>query len=248
MRNLMVWIHPDKNFDEESKALIKIQIDNSRDLGWKDEDILLYTNFDYEHDGLRAIVIDDDAYCDIKSVSTKLTTVLKLFELGQIKDDIYWLHDLDAYQLVPFKDEIVLDTADMALCDYGRKHNKWMGASIFFNKKAKDIFERQNKTMVEYKCVDETALYSLTSQNPEIQARVRKINSTYCFLPFNLGNNYKQCTKPLRVAHFHPSKYEKRTKMMTSKNLFEYYSGNNKIETQLIPDRLIKIFNKHGIN
>ena len=244
----MIWVHPDKNFDQESKTLVKIQIDNSRELGWRDKDIMLFTNFDYEYDGLKATVVGNDAFCDIKPVSTKLTSILKLFELGYIKDETYWVHDLDCYQLVPFKkNEILLDTADMALCDYGRKKNKWSGGSIFFKYKARDIFEKQHEIMVEYKCIDETALLSLTRSDPEVLARIRKLNSTYHFLPFNVRNNYRFANKPLRIAHFHPGKYEKRTQMMTSKNLFEFYCGNNKAGVQLIPDRLIKIFNKHGI-
>lgn len=248
MKNLMMWIHPDKKFDDETKTLVKIQIDNSRELGWKDKDIMLFTNFDYEYGVIKANVIGDDAYCDYMPIGTKITTLFKLFDQGYIKKHtVYWMHDFDCYQLIPFKkNDIILGKVDMALCDYGRKKNKWSGGSIFFKSSAKDIFEKQLKIMTEHKCVDETALYSLTTQNPDIHARIKKLDSAYHFLPFNIKRNYRNCLKPLRIAHFHPLKSETRILQTPDENLFQWYCGNNKINTQLIPDRLIKIFKKHG--
>ena len=88
---------------------------------------MLITNFEYKYKGIKATVIGDDAYCDYMPFGTKITTLFKLFDLELInKGEIYWMHDFDCYQLIPFeKNEIVLTDVDMALCDYGRKKNKW---------------------------------------------------------------------------------------------------------------------------
>ena len=49
MKQLLIYIGPTDKFDDEHEVLTKIQIDNSLDLGWKKEDILLVTNFPYEY-------------------------------------------------------------------------------------------------------------------------------------------------------------------------------------------------------
>lgn len=41
MKNLLIYINLCKDFDEETKILAKIQIDNSLDLEWEKEDIIL---------------------------------------------------------------------------------------------------------------------------------------------------------------------------------------------------------------
>jgi hypothetical protein len=39
----MIFVNPKKQFHEEAAILIKIQIDNSLDLGWRREDIVWIT-------------------------------------------------------------------------------------------------------------------------------------------------------------------------------------------------------------
>lgn len=254
MKNMMVWANPYKAFNAEESVLVKLQIDNSRELGWDDEDIWLFTNFEYEYDGIEAKILPDEACCHYKSNSTKIPSLLEIFKKGYIEEGgRYWIHDFDCYQLVPIKeDEVFFDGIDLSLCDYGRRRDKWSGGSLFFTKSAEDIFKEQYKIMDEHKCVDEPALKKLLRSKPKMRSRVRKLNSAYHFLPFNVKHNYAECTKPLRIAHFHPYKYEKRAAMRDSKgkeskNLFEFYCGGNKADLQLIPDRLIRLFNKHGI-
>ena len=62
MKNLLVYVSPNKQFDDEHKILAKIQIDNSLDLGWKKEDIILATNFDYEYRGIKSVIVDDNIF------------------------------------------------------------------------------------------------------------------------------------------------------------------------------------------
>jgi len=204
MKNMMVWANPYKAFNAEESVLVKLQIDNSRELGWDDEDIWLFTNFEYEYDGIEAKILPDEACCHYKSNSTKIPSLLEIFKKGYIEEGgRYWIHDFDCYQLVPIKeDEVFFDGIDLSLCDYGRRRDKWSGGSLFFTKNAEDIFKEQYKIMDEHKCVDEPALKSTAMRD---------------------------------------------SKGKESKNLFEFYCGGNKADLQLIPDRLIKLFNKHGI-
>lgn len=253
MKNLITYISPHKDFDEESKVLIKVQIDNSLDLGWKKEDILLFTNFPYEYNGIASVVVGDDGYCSYCPISTKTTAIVKLFENGLIeKGQLYWSHDPDAYQLeIIHESDISSDmgSADMALCDYGRRP-KWNGGSIFFRDSARDIYEKTKELMDAYKTLgrhlvfDEVSLYTLTNSDEEIRKRIKKLNITYNFQSFNIRSCIKMVEKPIKVTHFHPLREQKQ---LSIKKPLEWFMGMNKINTPLITERLINIFKYHGI-
>lgn len=246
MKNLLIYINPRKEFDKETKILVKIQIDNSLELGWKREDILLVTNFDYEYNGVKALVIGDDAYCNCKPVATKVTGVVSLFERGLIeKDTLYWLHDFDAYQLeVIKKSEIELGSADMGLCKLGRMP-RWAGGCVFFKDSSRDIFEKAKEIIYEYGIVDERAYTMMTNTDKQMKKRIKEMNITYNFIPFNIRSCYKMAIKPIKVIHFHPFR---RIWQLNVPNAFDFFMGKNKINKCLVSDRLAKIFSNHGIN
>ena len=120
MKNILIFLNPKKCFDEESKILVKIQIDNSLELGWKKEDIILATNFHYEYNGIKSLIIDDKYFYKPFPVSTKITAIIGLFEMGIIKEEeLYWAHDFDVFQLeVITESEIELSETHMGLCKY----------------------------------------------------------------------------------------------------------------------------------
>ncbi len=245
MKNILMYVNPKRCFDEEAEKLIKIQIDNSLDLGWARKDIWLATNFWFEYNGIVSLVVEDDLYCSYSPISTKIPVVLKLFDYGMIdEDELYWMHDLDAFQLDRFPcHEVELNTEDMALCDYGRMP-KWAGGSVFFKKSAHDLFKRIYEVMEERQCVDENAITYLTTTHGNISFRIRKQNISYNFLPYNIRSCYAMAIKPIRVAHFHPLRPQRQTGILKP---LDFYKGDNKISTQILPDRIIKIFDEHGV-
>ncbi len=252
MKNLLVYINPLKHFDADGKkyrhnsTLVKIQIDNSLDLGWKKEDILLITNFPYEYNGVKAVVLDDSLYCPFRPLSTKTLTVAYLLEKGMVdKGQLYWVHDFDAYQLHSFNElELRLGKACVALTDYGWSP-KWCMGSYFFNSSAKDLFGSIKDAIYEYKAEDERALAALTKDDTNnITRSIKKINITYNFGMRNVASNYEIAEKPLKVLHFHP--YYKDNRLPdTTLNCFMY--GKNELNMTLMNERLIKIFNDHGV-
>ena len=143
MKNLLIYISPTGSFDNDrpdltdndAGFLAKVQIDNSFDLGWKKEDILLFTNFDYEYRGIKASVLKDVEFFERKPQASKINAIVKLFEKGLIKDkELYWFHDLDAFQLHQITEsEIGMANVDMALTDYGR-NPRWSTGIIYFKK------------------------------------------------------------------------------------------------------------------
>ena len=230
MKNLLVYVNPAKKFTGDAGDLIKVQIDNSLRLGWKEKDILLVTNFDFEHNGVKAILIEDSVFCPFRPLSTKTIAVAYLLEKEMIeKDIVYWVHDLDAYQLAEI--DVDLETKDAGFTDYGWAR-KWSLGSYFFKETAKDLFQWLRDGIYTRKAEDERVLVWLTKHNfNKINDRYKKLNITY-----NLGmrwieENYRRADKPLKVVHFHP-----------------YMRGNKmKIFMPLLTKELAEIFKSYGI-
>lgn len=91
---------------------------------------------------------------------------------------------------------------------------------------------------------EEEALGLLTIGDSNIRKRVKKINNTHNFLGYYLRSCYKNAIKPLKVAHFHPLAGIKRIGV---ENSLRFFKGENKINTPLITERLIRIFKFHRI-
>jgi len=248
MKNLLTFVTPEKRFLDSYENLMRFQIDNSYDLGWKKEDIIVMTNFDYQYNGIKSIVIGDEGFCTVKNraCSTKTTVVSYLLEKDLLKEDeIYWSHDLEAYQNYPIKDsELELDNYDAGFTTYGWS-KKWCLGSYFFKLSAKDIFKAIVDTIYEIQNEDERALVKLTKENKDnINSRIKELNITYQIGMRNVEHNYNLATKPLKVVHFFP--YYKDSAMPDIPlNIFMY--GKNKLGIPLMSERLIKLFRSYGI-
>lgn len=261
MKNLLIYINPRKDFDEEGKVAIKIQIDNSLDLGWKKEDILLVTNFQYYYNGISSLVVSDDNFCSSDPLSTKTSAIAVLCDQNLIKKgETYWAHDVDAFQNGSIAEsELELGTAEIGITDKGRMP-VWNLGSIFFKSTAGDIFNWIKDAVVKFDTDEENALWALCGNDildqagavsikgltprdipglKNINQRIKKINISYNFRMWNIRSTIRMAVKPIRVVHFHPFQKDK---------LDFYMYGKNKINTVLMLERLIKIFNKHGIS
>jgi hypothetical protein len=235
MKNLLTYISPAKDFNDEHKMAVKIQIDNSLDLGWKREDIMLTTNFDYEYNGVKSIVIGDENYCAHHWPATKIYVIVDLFRRELIKE-LTWYHDFDCFQLNPFTDiETDMGTADMGLTNYGRMP-RLCSASMFFKETARDIFERLKEEIDENKIDEEKGIARLINSNLNLEKRVKKLNLTYAMQKWNFWHSYCRADKPIKAVHFHltPDKYD------------FYVNGNNRVNLKIIPEKLVEIFNQHG--
>lgn len=267
MKNLMIFINPAKKFFGEPETLIRIQIDNSLDLGWKKEDIILATNFDFEYNGVKSIVVKDENFVPFYIQGSKHKTILELKERGFIKEnELYWFHDLDAYQSeVISPSEIMMEEADMALTDYGRLKRLNTG-SVFFKSSIVDIIEALSKTQNLFKLGDEQALdvllYGVRENEQKlfnfdtdvlmkipkvsnISNRIKRINITYNFTYFDLIYCYKTAIKPIKIVHFHP---DGAYRALFIHRLLDFYMyGKNELNQVLMSERLIKLFHGHGL-
>jgi hypothetical protein len=225
MKNLLIFIGPSGVFHPEHEDLTKMQIDNSLELGWKVEDILLVTNFPYEYRGVKSYVIRGDFDALDGNRSSKILAINQLFADGVIGDDLYWFHDHDAFQLEPMRDPNLGD------CVAGFTDNGWLrdwnAGSFFFTKGAKDMFLKIYVRMIKAKTNEQDALTYLWKAG---LTGYKMINITYNVGIYHLWQVLKMIEKPLLVAHFHPHK---------PKHL--------ELFRDFLPPRLLVIFKQHGI-
>jgi len=254
MKNLMLWIHPKKRFwdrlERNLPELVKIQIDNSLDLGWKRKDIVLVTNFEYEYNGVKALVIDDSHYCEHWGKSSKVSVLIYLLKAGIVKPkELWWFHDFDAFQVHSILEEEINEQLGMlpvGFTDYGWQ-KKWNTGSIFFKQGSVKVFEWIRNELYRLQTDEERALVALTRRNYQyINNYLIRLNVTYN-LPACLNGQRRlhitvpMANKPIKVLHFHPEYSYSRNKI----NFLVGMCGDNKLKIDLIGDRLLKIFKKH---
>ena len=261
MKQLFIYINPAKRFGnsdwkDEPDVLVKVQIDNSLALGWSIDDIILVTNFEYEYNGVKAVIVGDENYCEHSSgTPSKINVICDMFNKGMIGDDLYWFHDFDAFQLEPFtKEELDLPPGKIALTDYGYIRgtksilSRWSTGSIFFDKGCKDIFEWIKASVYKYTANEEVSLLVMTRHNDhDLLNRIKKLNITWNLATRrrNVELCYRDADKPIKILHFHPN--DVRITSTGHNNIETCIYGKNWMGRPLIPDRLIKIFGDHNI-
>lgn len=223
MKNLLIYINPRKNFDDEHYRLARIQIDNSFRLGWQPEEMLMATNFPYEYNGFKALEVPDYLHCRVKDQSSKIGTISYLFSQGLLKG-VTWFHDFDAFQVNHITEaDLSFGNADLALTDYGW-NPKWNTGSFFFKESARDLFYKIDTRIQFYNFDEEMALMLMTGKNiGGINNRTKRLNVTYNLGMKRVEENYERAEKPLRVVHFHPGKRNlmERFKPLLGKELTE---------------------------
>lgn len=246
MKNILIYTNPAKEFNEENKTLVKIQIHNSLEMGWNIEDILLYTNFPYEYMGVEAKVVPDFLNIEWDKTSNKIFVIDYLLENKLLKEDLYWYHDFDAYQNgIITEDELSLKDRDLGLTGYGYKP-QWNGGSFFFKTSAADFFSLwcRNTFKIRRSRADEKTLTDMTRSGELSEKRYKALNITYNFGMRHTRGNYLRAIKPLRVLHFHPH-YNDIHLPYPTKETFMY--GKNPMGFPLMSTRLITLFNHYGI-
>lgn len=238
MKLLYIYTSPKKKFDDETAVQVKMQIDNSLELGWKLEDIKLYMNFPYEYGGVKAVLIPD-IYCDFDYSANK--TLVKKYLIDQGLTGLHWYHDFDLFQNYPF-DPPDLEGTGLGLTSYTYKP-QWQCGSIFFTEEAKDAFDLWSKHIYDRPRprVDEKVLTKLTDTGKI--TKYKKLNPTYNVTIRNLKYVYDRCEKPLKGLHFHPNELDYRSGQRT---LEIYMTDRNRVGKVLMSPRLIKLFKRYG--
>ena len=226
MKNLLIYVGRSKEFGPGYETLTKVQIDNSLSLGWRPEDIVLATDFEWEYRGVKAHVLSDGDYSALDgNRSTKILVINQLFKEGVIEPgELYWFHDHDAFELERIK-EPCLGNEVAAFTNHGYS-KEWNAGSFFFKSGSEGLFLKIYEVMIKNKSSEQKALTYLWSNG----LKSLLLNNTYNVGIYRHSTILKNLDWPMLVAHFHPQK----TKHL---KLFKKY----------LPERLIEIFNNYGI-
>ena len=242
MKNLLIYINPNKKFSPEHEDLTRIQIDNSLALGWNLNDLLLVTNFKYKHNGVESLVVGDENYCEFGPCGSKIYAIVTLFEKGLIGQDLYWFHDDDAFQLQKdinpklHKKEfgmVAYDGAPLGLRNYVGA-NRWNSGSIFFKNSASDIFNSAKLWMQDHLSGEERAFMKIQIHDSSFMDRTKMLNSTYNFMPSSrigdFESRYPTAKKPIKIVHFDP-----------------FNNSQNRLSQAVVSKALMNLFNKYQI-
>ncbi len=200
MKNVMVvnFQPPGKMYSLAMlEAYTKAQIENSLELGWSPEDILLLTNFAFEFMDVRARQLTLRDRCLTGSKTFAMYQILR----EDLDDEEYWVHDLDAWQNLWFD---CPSFKDVGICEHGGDHPlKFSGSSVFYRRTARDIVAALAFLLDHKNIREEPALHVILAA-PGYRDRVTTLNNT-----FNVGcpcfsSRYETSETPIRVCHFRP--------------------------------------------
>jgi len=162
MKHLFVYLNPNKSFNEVNEALLKIQVDNLSLLGVNIDDIILATNFPYKYKGVKAIVFGDHNIVKKRPTACKAAILYEMFRDDMIEKDIYWMKDLDTFQVRPVSnEEIGLDELEVGLTTYGwiiDGKEKWNTGSLFVTNKCGLFADAMFGSVHYYRTDDETGI------------------------------------------------------------------------------------------
>ena len=236
MKNLMVANCQKKGryAKENIERYVKAQIENSISLGWKPKDIILITNFSFKFMGVRATKIKLNKKCLTGSKMWALKYIFSLIDdeypIITEKEEIFWAHDLDAWQNIAFSPP---EMKDVGITTYS--NSKYNGGSVFWRPWAKDIVNDIIKVLEKGQNKEEPTLNKML-KNDEYNKRVTVINNTYNVGCSGFVKRLNRSEKPIKVCHFHP----------TNRIAWETHAlDRNGIGERSIGERLEKLLRKH---
>ena len=199
---LDVEYHGGKRYvNEELFRFLQCQIDISLHLGWKPEDIILGTNFDFEYRGVKNHHLTN--ICTWSGFNNFWFGALELLQNGVITDN-FWLHDHDSWPIRKF--DFPEYNGEIAGCEYIGTE-QWNCGSIYCKKSCTDTLEYIVDTLMLNKEVivssDEIIISHLRAYSP-IKNKLTSINTTY-----NVGVTHgplrlAAASKPVNVLSFNP--------------------------------------------
>ena len=222
--------HGGMNYENEQLFnYFKAQIDWSIHLGWKKEDIIIGTNFDFEYNGVKNHHLTD--VCTYSGYNNFWYGALELMKSGVLDED-YWLHDQDSWPARKFS----FPNFDGVIggCEY-QENPYWNCSTVYFKKTSQFLLEYIVYFMKEYPNVpissdEEWINFFRFSPQSEARDYFSSINTRYnCgFTYFDL--RYKNAIKPINVYGFKPD-------LERDYSVFKDY----------LSDDMVDIFKKHRL-
>jgi hypothetical protein len=192
------------NVKEDSKrysfdkvdVLLKAQIENILDCGWKSEDTILVSNVDYEYLGVKAVktVLNDKCRTGSKMFALEFALDNKLY------DGIYWAKDLDVWPNYGF-DQPEPEIKDVGITTYST--TKLNGGSVFWRPSASDIVKHVIEEINKGEEKEEPTLNRLL-KSKKYADRTTVLNTTYNVGCSGFFPRAYMAEKPIKVCHLNP--------------------------------------------
>ena len=239
MKNVLIYniVDNKKRYDNELLFnYFRAQVDNSIRLGWNRKDIIIGTNFDFMHNGVKNIELKN--VCEFNVFNNKWYGIQELMSTGKLNDD-FWFHDQDAWQLhsdLNFPEF----NGEVGGCTYAFTP-EWNTCSLFVKKTAVNVikyivdFMKMNPEYLEGVQSDENVIALLRHQS-EIQEYLTTINNQYNVGRTKMEHRYNAADKPIFVGGFVPQ-------IPDSVQVFN--GENNEMKINLIDEILDNAFRTH---
>lgn len=190
---------------EELFKYFRAQIDNSLNLGWGPENIVICTNLGFEYKGVLIIRLEHE--CRFNKYFNKQYGIWELLDKKLI-DEPFWFHDFDDWPLQKF--EFPTFDGDIGMCKY-INGEQWNTGSIFVKPSSVDIWaliiefmkENKNHPVVDNKG-DENIVNMVYNLYPDIQHRFTLLNNQYNVGCTQFDMRYNSANKPIYVGAFKP--------------------------------------------
>ena len=238
MKNVYIYNVVEDNIRYDNELLLnyfRAQVDNSLRFGWKKEDIIIGTNFDFEHNGVKNIKLEN--ICTTNIFNNKWYGMLELMNNGYIDDD-FWFHDQDSWQVS--KVEFPEFVGEIGGCTYVYTP-EWNTCSMFLKQTSVSIVEY----IVEFmKINDNTNFYSdenyisLLRGGSPIQDYLTTLNNKFNVGLTHMEKRYQAAEKPVCALGFQPH-------VQSSWDVF--IEGKNDLDLKLIDNEMIKLFKTYKL-
>jgi len=215
---------------ESIDTLIKSQIENSLELGWDFNDIMLLSNFEYEFMNVKTINIDLNNFC---LTGSKMFGIQYVYQ-NEITEDVVWTHDLDAWQNIQFD---CPEFKEVGITTYST--SKYNGGSVFWKYSSLAIINEIVNILTENKEQREEPTLNKVLKSKEFSDRVTNLNNTYNVGCSGFVKRFNRSIKPIHVCHFHPYNRIAWETHALDRN------GINEISITLRLERLIRKYYKH---
>tara|TARA_B100001564_G_scaffold176366_1_gene148357 strand:+ start:207 stop:932 length:726 start_codon:yes stop_codon:yes gene_type:complete len=238
MKNVYIYNVVEDNIRYDNELLLnyfRAQVDNSLRFGWKKEDIIIGTNFDFEHNGVKNIKLEN--ICTTNIFNNKWYGMLELMNNGYIDDD-FWFHDQDSWQVS--KVEFPEFVGEIGGCTYVYTP-EWNTCSMFLKQTSVSIVEY----IVEFmKMNDNTNFYSdenyisLLRGGSPIQDYLTTLNNKFNVGLTHMEKRYQAAEKPVCSLGFQPH-------VQSSWDVF--IEGKNDLDLKLIDNEMIELFKTYNL-
>jgi len=216
---------------------LDLQVENSLALGWRPEDIWIYTNFAYSSGDVRAVEIEPAQRPKTARLTSFHKTHCLLAALERIgSEEVIWYHDTDAYQIAP----ITGSPSDMPLsfCLYSTRERLLVqGGSLFIRAAARPVFEAVLDLLLNHGCrKDEIALTDVIGRREFVDC-FQTLDYSYNLGSTDFELRYQLARKPIKVVHFHPGRLEH----------LRIFVGGNSLEVVPLDERFQRLLECHGV-